>query len=71
MTSWKDPGSYLKTLNKHSLQVMRLDLFLDRCADNIDGFLFNLGVTSAITLVFLCIEDQCGKYFLCGLLDDK
>ena len=52
---------------------MQLDLFLDRCVDNIDGFLFHLGVASGVTLVFLWIEDQyhCGEYFLRGLLDDE
>ena len=61
----------MKPSNKNSLQGMQLDLFLDRCVDNIDGFLFHLGVASTVTFVFLWIEDQCEEYFLCGLLDDE
>ena len=50
---------------------MRLDLFLDRCGDTLDGFVFHLGVASVVTLVFVWIEDQCGEHYIRGLLNDE
>ena len=50
---------------------MRLDLFLDRCGDTLDGVVFHLGVASAVTLVFVWIEDQCGEHYIRGLFNEE